>query len=471
LTSRRASRPLHSTSGDADVIVVGGGAGGLTTATQAARRGARVILITDGPLGGECTHTGCVPSKALLAAAAAGDDFDAAVTSVRSAVERVAATEDETALARAGVAVIKGHAELRAPDRARVGGKDLRARRIVLATGATAALPPIPGLAEVGALTNATVFSLGRLPAAVAIIGGGAVGCELAQALARFGSTTTVVEATERLLPTEDPEVSAVIAAALREDGVDLHLGAGMGGANRVGHRRGLHLHDGTQIVADQILVAAGRRPRTDGLDLEAIGIDVDPGGRIVVDDRCSTSAPGVLAVGDVTQIGGFTHMAAHMGFVAAANACRTGRLRPAARIDRRVVPGVTFTDPQVAHVGISETEAVALGGRVAHLPLDRVDRAIIDGRTRGFVKLIAGPRPVLRSLGGGRVLGATIVAPAAGEMIHEVALAMRARMFTGRLVQTTRAYPTWSTAIQQAATQFFYATDGLEARPARTPG
>ena len=185
-----------------------------------------------------------------------------------------------------------------------------------------------------------------------------------------------------------------------------------------------------------------------------------------------TTPAPpcvdGIWAVGDVTPVGGFTHVAAHMGFVAAANATRTSRLRPAMKIDRRVVPRVTFTDPEVAQVGLTEAESVDVGGRVAEVPLDRVDRAVTSGRTVGFVKLVAGPRPLLGSLGGGQVLGATIVGPRAGELIAEVALAMRTRMFTGRLAQTIHPYPTWSTAIQQAATQFFFATDGAEARSAR---
>jgi pyruvate/2-oxoglutarate dehydrogenase complex dihydrolipoamide dehydrogenase (E3) component len=451
-----------------DVIVVGGGAGGLTAATQAARRGASVVLVADGPLGGDCTYTGCVPSKTLLAAAATGVGFEGAMTAVHAAVERVAATEDEAAMARAGVRVVRGRGELLAPDRVRVEGTELKARQVILATGATAALPPTPGLDTIGALTNETVFGLDRQPDRLAVVGGGATGCELAQAFARLGSKVTIVEAAARLLPGEDPAASAVIADALTADGVDLRVGAGIDSATTITDTSCLRLANGDDVSAEQVLVAAGRRPVTAGLGVERLGVELDATGRVVVDDSCATNIAGVWAIGDVTPGGGFTHVAAHMGFVAAANATRTSRLRPMAKIERRVVPRVTFTDPEVASVGMTESAAAAVGGRVAEVTFDRVDRGITSGRTVGFVKLIAGPRPVLRSIGGGQVLGATIVGERAGELIAEIALAMRTRMFTGRLAQTIHAYPTWSMAVQQAAAQFFFATDGREARPAR---
>lgn len=452
----------------ADLIVIGGGAGGLTAATHAARRGASVVLVSDGPLGGECTYTGCVPSKTLLAAAAAGRSFDDAMRSVHAAVERIAATEDEPALARAGVAVVRGRAELVAPGRVRVDGRDLRAGHVIVAAGATAAFPPVPGLDRGTALTNETVWSLASQPDRLAVIGGGAVGCELAQAFARLGTTVTLVETAERLLPAEDRDAAAVVASALGTDGVDVRVATKVERVTGVPSGRScLHLADGRLVEADEVLVAAGRRPVTSGFGLEQLGIALDDAGRIVVDDTCATNVAGVWAVGDVTVFGGFTHVAGHMGFVAATNVTKS-RLRPSAKVDRRVVPRVTFTDPEVAHVGLTEAEAAAVGGRVAEVHLDRVDRAVTDGRTAGFVKLIAGPRRVLRSIGGGRVLGATIVAPRAGELVAEVALAMRTGMFTGRLAQTVHAYPTWSMAIQQAAIGLFYETEGVATRAAR---
>ena len=456
---------------DVDVVVVGGGAGGLTAAAQAARRGASVVLVADGPLGGDCTHTGCVPSKTLLAAAAAGRTFDDAIAAVHAAVERVAASEDEAALERVGVRVIRGRGEMTEPGHLRVEGAELVARHMIVATGATAALPPVPGIDAIGALTNETVFSLEARPERLAVIGGGAIGCELAQAFARLGTHVTVIEAAERLLPIEHPRASGAIASALVADGVDVRVAARIVRATADGTHRHLHLADGAAIAADHVLVAVGRRPVTSGLGLERVGVEVDSTGRIVVDDTCATNIAGVWAIGDVTPFGGFTHVAGHMGFVAATNATRSNRLRPAAKIDRRVVPRVTFTDPEVASVGITEAAAAAVGGRIAEVRFDRVDRAITSGQETGFVKLIAGPRPLLRSLGGGQLLGATIVGPRAGEMIAEVALAMRTKMFTGRLAQTIHAYPTWSMAVQQAASGFFFDTEGVDVRPARPDG
>jgi pyruvate/2-oxoglutarate dehydrogenase complex dihydrolipoamide dehydrogenase (E3) component len=452
-----------------DVIVVGGGAGGLTAATHAARRGARTALVADGPLGGECTHTGCVPSKTLLAAAAAGRSFDEAMRDVHDVIDRVAATEDEAALGRAGVSVIRGRAVLEDRGAVRVDGRALRAADIVLATGSTASVPPIDGLTEVGALTNETVFDLTVLPRRLAIIGGGPVGCELAQAFARLGSDVTLLEGAERILPGEDPAVSAAIAAALSTDGVDVLAGARIEAVERRGDQRCLRIAERPTVEADQVLVATGRRPMSSGLGLESVGVETDRAGHVVVAATCATSVDGIWAVGDMTQHGGFTHVAGNMGFVAAVNATRRYRLRPLLRIERRAIPRVLYTDPEVAQIGLTEAQAAEVGGRVAEVSLEHVDRALTSRRTDGFVKLIAGPRPVLGSLGGGQILGATIVAPRAGELVAEVALAMKTRMFTGRLAQTMHPYPTWSMALQRAATQFFFPTDGQEARPARS--
>jgi pyruvate/2-oxoglutarate dehydrogenase complex dihydrolipoamide dehydrogenase (E3) component len=427
-----------------------------------------VTLIADGPLGGDCTHTGCVPSKTLIAAAARGDDFATAMSAVHATVDRIAASEDEAHLAAAGVTVVRGRALLAGGGRVVVDGTTFTSDRIIVSTGARASVPPVPGLADLDPLTNETVFSLTKLPESLLVVGGGPIGCELSQAFARLGSAITIVDMAPRVLPNDDPEASTVIADALARDGVRMHLGAGLERAEAVDGRYRLHLAGGVSVEGATLLVAAGRRAVTGGLGAEDVGLELDRGGRIVVDETCATSVPGIWAVGDVTQFGGFTHVAGHMAYVAARNATRTSRFAPKAKINTRVVPRVTFTDPEVAQVGMTEHEAAEHGGRVAYLPLDRVDRAITAGRTEGFVKLIAGPRKVLGSVGGGQILGATIVAPGAGELIHEAVLAMQTRMFAGRLAQTTHAYPTWSMAIQQAATQFYFATDDLEARPAQ---
>jgi pyruvate/2-oxoglutarate dehydrogenase complex dihydrolipoamide dehydrogenase (E3) component len=453
-----------------DLMVLGGGAAGLTAAREGARRGAVTALVQDGPVGGDCTFTGCVPSKTLLAAAARGESFSDAMDRVRRAVARVAATEDDIALKRDGVTVVHGRARLTAPGEIDVDGTPLRCSRVVVATGAGPVVPPIEGLRQADPLTNETVFSLAALPGRLAVLGGGAIGCELAQAFARLGAAVTVVEAEDRLLAREEPEASQVIAEALAADGVRIDTGDTLERVEALGGGPArLHLTSGTDFDVDRVLVAVGRRPAADGLGLEEVGVAIDEQGHVRTDATLATTAKGVWAAGDVTGRLPFTHAAAQMARIAVRNAlARPGRRRQ--RFDPAPVPRVTFTSPEVGRVGMTEAEAAGRGGRVAYLPLDAVDRAIATGETRGFVKLVAGPRRLLGNAGGGRVLGATVVAPTGGELVHEPALAIRTGMFTGRLAQTTHAYPTWSTAIQQAAAQFFMTLDGRTARPARHP-
>ncbi len=351
-------------------------------------------------------------------------------------------------------------------------GRPLRARRFVLATGSRPAVPPLPGLAELPYLTNENVFELAALPASLAILGGGAVGCELAQAFRRLGSQVTVIEAAPRLLPAADPAASELIGEVLTREGVCVRTGAPAVKIENMPNEPGclLHLRDSAPVAARRLLVAAGRTPVTAGLGLENAGVRVDAGGRLVTDRRLATTAPGVYAAGDVTGLMPFTHVAYAMGRLAARNALRN-RWSPAGRFSTAAIPWVVFTDPEVAQVGLTGDQAAAVrGARVAYVPMREVDRAITAGWADGFVKIIAGPRPLTGNLGGGRVLGGTIAASRAGEMIGEIALAMRAALFTGRLAQTTHAYPTWSLAIQQAAAQFFGGYGGRQARPAH-PG
>ncbi len=335
-----------------------------------------------------------------------------------------------------------------------------------MATGGRPAIPPVEGLDRVDVLTNESVFDLRSQPTSLAILGGGAIGCELAQAFARLGTRVTVLEAMERVLPLEDPDASDVVHDALVADGIDVRVGqrvAKAEGGNSGGVR--LHTEAGDPVEAERLLVATGRAPVTYGLDLEAAGVEVDDGGFIRTDDHMRTTARGVYAVGDVVGRLNLTHAANEMGMIAATNALRRG---PKRRFVAGRVPRVTFTDPEVAHVGLTEAEAAGHGGRVAEIPAEAIDRAIVSGETRGFVKLVAGPRPVLRNAFGGRLVGATIVAAHAGELIAEPALAMRTGMFVGRLAQTVHPYPTWSLAVQQAAALFFAEMDGRTARPAR---
>ncbi|MGH9137991.1 MAG: dihydrolipoyl dehydrogenase family protein [Acidimicrobiales bacterium] len=451
---------------DAALVVIGGGAGGLSAARAAARRGAHVLLVQHGPLGGDCTFTGCVPSKALIEAAHRGVPFERAMAAARRAVEVIAATETDDVLHSEGVEVVQGWATFRAPGVLDVDGRTFRAPRVIVATGASPAEPPIDGLADVDYLTSETIWDLETAPRSLAVLGGGAVGCELAQALARLGSEVTVLEALDRILAQEEPEASATITAALGADRVEVRTGERVQWVEAL-DRKGavrLHLAHASTVEADRLLVATGRRAALDGLGLDRAGVAVE-GGFVRTDETLATTAKGVWAVGDVTGRLPFTHVADEMGRVAAANALgRLGR----SRFRAGAIPWVTFTDPEVARVGVTEADAAEVGGRVAYLPMSDVDRAIAADETIGFVKLLAGPRPLLRNTGGGRILGATIVASRAGELVHEPALAMRTGMFTGRLAQTVHAYPTWSVAIRQAAAQFFMETGGRTARAAR---
>ena len=451
-----------------DLIVIGGGAGGISTVQTAARRGARVLLIQSGPLGGECTFSGCVPSKALIAAAARRDSFPAAMAAVRNAVETIAATQTDEIFSREGIEVLHGWATFRSPRQIDVDGRRLTARRFVLATGSQPTVPPIAGLNAVEYLSNENVFELDRLPQSLAVLGGGPVGCELAQAFSRLGARVTLVEALDRLLPNEDPDASSVLAETFAAEGIEVWLGAKVSRVEALDQKVAVRLHadDGHTVTADRLLVAVGRQAVTTGLGLETAGVATDHG-YVVTDHRLATSAPGIWAVGDVAGKLQFTHAAFEMGRIAATNAL-SARWRQQ-KFNSSWIPSVTFTAPEVARVGLTEAEA-ARGERaaqVAFLPMTGVDRAVTTGETRGFVKLIAGPRRLLRGTGGGRVLGATVVAPRGGELIHEPALAMRTAMFTGRLAQTVHAYPTWSVAIQQAAAQFFMEIEGRRARPA----
>ncbi|PZS21279.1 MAG: hypothetical protein DLM60_07030 [Pseudonocardiales bacterium] len=424
--------------------------------------GARTALVNNGPPGGDCTFVGCVPSKTLIESAAQGTSFATAMGRVRDAVGRIAATEDAAALAKEGIEVASGRAVFTSPRQVLLDGRPVSARRFVVASGSRPAIPPIPGLQSMAYLTNETVFDLTAQPARLAVLGGGAIGCELAQAFARLGTTVTVIEAAPRLLPREEPETSKVLARVFSDEGITVRTGAPVTQVRDRPDGRELVLAGGPPVVADAVLVAVGRTPTTADLGLDAAGVQLDERGFVRTDAHLATTAGGIYAAGDVTGRLPFTHAAYAMGRLAARNALRRRR----ARFDTSAVPWVTFTAPEVAHVGRTEAQACeqATGARVAYLPMAELDRAITAGHAEGFVKLIAGPRRLTGTTGGGRLLGATI----AGEMIHEVVLAMRTAMFTGGLAQAVHAYPTWSMAVQIAAAQFF---DEFAGRSARLAG
>jgi pyruvate/2-oxoglutarate dehydrogenase complex dihydrolipoamide dehydrogenase (E3) component len=446
------------------LVVIGAGTAGLVTAAIGAALGARVALIERALMGGDCLNVGCVPSKAVLAAArawhaartaaerfhgpaASGEgDFGAVMERMRriradlSPVDGAARFRDEL-----GVDVFLGEARFVAEDAVEVDGHRLRFHRAVIATGARAAIPPIRGMDGVAYLTNETVFSLTGRPEHLAIIGGGPIGCELAQAFVRFGARVTVVEGGPRILPHDDADAADVVAAALRRDGVDILTGARVdsvaaGGAGIT--VRVTHGGESPDISASHLLVAAGRAPATEGLGLEAAGIDSGRDG-VTVDERMRTSNPRVYAIGDVASRYKFTHAADAQARMVVRNALFFGR----GKASSLVIPWCTYTSPELAHVGLDPEQVEEAGDEVQTItiPLSEVDRARTDGETEGFVRVH------LRA-GSDTIVGATIVAEHAGELITQVTQAMTAGIGLGKLGETIYPYPTTAEALRKAA-------------------
>ncbi len=439
-----------------DVAVIGGGTAGLVCAAAAAALGARVLLVERARLGGDCLNAGCVPSKALLRAARAVHEartaarfgvradvrveFGEVMASVRARRADIAPHDAAARLAGLGVDVVFGHAAFDGPRALVVDGRRTVFRRAVIATGAAPRVPDLPGLREVPFLTSEGVFDLPRLPEALVVLGGGPAGCELAQAFAWLGSRVTLVEAGPRLLPRDDADASAVLAARLARDGVEVCVGApassvmGISGGIRVaaGERR---------IEGTHLLVAAGRAPALDGLGLDAAGVARAAGG-VVVDDRLRTTNPRIFAAGDVCGSWQFTHAADAMARIAVQNALFFGRRRASAL----AVPWCTLTTPEVAHVGAGAAGGAMAGAVSVTVPLDEVDRAIVDGDVDGFVRVWHR---------GGRLVGATVVAPRAGEMIGLLALAMARGVRLADLAATVFPYPTVAMALRQAGDRY----------------
>jgi pyruvate/2-oxoglutarate dehydrogenase complex dihydrolipoamide dehydrogenase (E3) component len=437
-----------------DLAIIGAGAAGLTAAFFGARLGARVVLVERGRIGGDCTWTGCVPSKALLKLAHLAHDArrsprpapDGTIDMqqvrayLRDAIERVYRPTAPDALERRGIKVALGAPSFVDRHTLRVDGRTITARRFLICTGARPAVPPISGLDRVPVQTYETFFDNDQLPRHLVVLGAGPIGLEMAQAYRRLGAAVTVVG--QQLLPREEPEVQGAVAQALRREGIEIVQGT-VTAAQPLNGGFALSCGSGS-ILGERLLVATGRRPNVDGLALEAAGVTHGPGG-IPVDRYLRTSARHIYAAGDVLGGYQFSHLAGWQGFQAARNALLPGRA--VGKTD--VVPWVTFLDPEVAHVGQSEAQARERfpDDVVAHhWEMSRVDRAVCDGEIGGFIKVVA--------RGNGRVLGASIVAPRAGEMIGEFTLAIRHRLTLGDVAQTIHAYPTWATSIQQAASE-----------------
>jgi len=448
---------------DRNLVVIGAGSAGLVSAYIAATVRAKVTLIEQHQMGGDCLNTGCVPSKALIHAArlaaqarsagAAGVhvgeirvDFRAAMAHVQQAVETVAPHDSVERYRGMGVNVQHGHARIVSPWVVEVDGKPISTRAIVIASGAEPRVPSIPGLAESGYLTSDTLWQLRERPGRLLVLGGGPIGCELAQAFARLGSQVTQVQRHARLLEREDDEISAFVRARLSADGVTVHTGCRTVAIERDGEEKVLVCEIGAQrlrLPFDTLLVAVGRQPRTTGFGLEELGIPA--AGTVDTDAYLATLYPNIYACGDVAGPYQFTHVAAHQAWYAAVNAL-FGQFKRF-RADYRVIPAVTFVDPEVARVGLNEREAKAkdIAYEVTRYDLDDLDRAITEDQARGFVKVLTVP-------GKDRILGVTIVGQHAGEMLAEFVLAMRHGLGLNKILGTIHAYPTWAEANKYAA-------------------
>ena len=455
---------------DRNLVVIGAGAGGLVSAYIAAAVKARVTLVEGHRMGGDCLNFGCVPSKALIKSARLAHqlrqaeklglrdaqgrvDFAAVMDRVQRVIADIAPHDSVERYTGLGVEVLQGHATITSPWTVQVqladgSERSLSTRSIVIAAGARPFVPPIPGLADVGYLTSDTLWTLRELPRRLVVLGGGPIGCELAQAFARLGSTVTQVEMLPRLMSREDPEVSALVEASLRADGVQLLTGHAAVRAERDGNERRLVVKQGEReltIGFDTLLCAVGRTPRVEGYGLETLGIPLTPRRTVQTNDYLQTVFPNIYAVGDVAGPFQFTHTAAHQAWYAAVNAL-FGRFKRF-KADYRVIPWTTFTDPEVARVGLSETEAREQGVavEVTRYGIDDLDRAIADGVAHGFVKVLTEP-------GKDRILGVTIVGEHAGDLLAEYVLAMKHGLGLNKILGTIHTYPTLSEANKYAA-------------------
>ena len=446
------------------LLVIGAGPAGLVAARAAAALGAHVALIERHQIGGDCLNDGCIPSKSLirtgrlladmrnavnfgaLPPAEAGLDFKAAMLRMRRITARVSRSDSAMNLARDGIHLFFGTARFTGADTVDVDGVSFRFKKALIATGSRSMLPDIPGLAEAGFLTNETVFDLQVQPKSLLVIGGGPLGCELAQVFARFGSRTLISHSEPLFLPQEERDAAQMVSDALARDGVEIHLNSTATKVWVEGGQKVVELmNDGNTATTrvDAILTGIGRVPAVQGLDLEAAGVAYDAEAGVHVDDFLRTSNPRIFAAGDVCLAHQFTNTAAASARIVVRNALFLGRQRMSAL----TIPWCTYTDPEVAHVGmyVKEARQRRIPVKTFTIPMHDVDRAIADGEENGFVKIHVRE-------GSDKILGATIVARHAGEMINSISLAMVAGIGLRELAQVVQAYPTQGAAIRQAA-------------------
>lgn len=456
---------------DYDLLIIGTGGAGTAAAIRASELGARVAIVEGGEVvGGTCVNIGCIPSKHLIEAAghyhATRTGFpgtvacepqvawDQVLKKKRELVERLRQEKYIDVLASyEGVSLLRGRAKLLGDSRVQVGDEEVGARKIVIATGASPAMPPIPGLAEAAALTSTTVMDLEKLPASMIVLGAGPIGLELGQAFARFGVKVSTLDVAPRILPNEDPDLSQALTDALTGEGMVFRTSVQVthvarGEANYVVQIE----QDGRkeELRAEQLLVATGRRPNTDGLDLDRAGVEFDERGFVRVDEFMRTSDPDVFAAGDVTGGPQYVYVAALGGGIAAQAALAETAGEDVTPIDLSATPRVTFTDPQVAAVGMAEEEARAAGHdpEVTSLPVKEIPRAAVSYRGHGLIKLVA-------EASTGRLLGAHVLAANAGDIIGEATLAIRFGLTTSDIVSTLHPYLTWGEGLKLAAQTF----------------
>jgi len=468
--NREAVRNLHpadwvnpTPTGRYNLVVIGAGTAGLVSAAGGAALGAKVALIERHLMGGDCTNYGCVPSNALIRSARAAQaireaasfgvsahdgepvDFPHALERMRRLRAQISANDSVERFTKLGAEVYLGDVRFAGRNEIEVDGRRLSFSKAIIATGGRAASVDLPGFAETGYLTNETVFSLETLPKTLLVVGGGPIGCELAQTFRRFGSEVIVVVRGSRLLPNDDRDAAEIVRRRFEREGIRVLFGSKLLRAERAeGRRRVILNRDGKDesILVDEILVAIGRKPNIEGLNAEAAGVKTDRSG-VVVNDFLRTSNPDIYAAGDICSSYKFTHAAEAMARIAIQNALFFGRKR----VSDLVIPWSTYTDPEVAHVGIMEKEATTRGDEVITFTkeLADTDRAILDGETEGYVRLYM-------SREDGRLLGATIVGSHAGESIGETVLGVKQKLKVGDLSGVIHPYPTQAEAIKRAA-------------------
>jgi len=459
---------MNNSENDFDLIVIGAGAGGLVSSSFAAGLGLRVALISDGHPGGECLWSGCVPSKALIHNASianilrkyAGDSvarnslsFEQAMANMKDARERISHHDSVETVEKSGVTVIPGRARFLNSHSVEVAGRNLLSKKFIIATGGYQDIPPIDGLKEAGCLTHESVLELKESPRHLLIIGGGPVGVEYAQTMARLSVQVTVVEKNDRLLTKEEPETSEFVRQVLEKEGVSVHLQSKLARVAKADGRLEASIQTAESMLTvecDSILVASGKTPNTSSLALDKAGVATSDRGYINVDRHQRTSAKNIWACGDVCGSFQFTHYADHAARIAVLNAC----LGLPVKSEQHIVPWCTFLDPEIASVGMRKAAAESSFGKDAIVTLeyglDDYDRAILDDAAVGFIKAVLTKQ--------GKILGVTVAGQRAGELIHEFALAMKAGLKVTDLSSLIHVYPTMSGSIQNLCNGYYRA-------------